>query len=347
MIKHSDITVAICTFNGAQRITECLIALSQQSDDFSILVVDDGSTDGTVATVRQALEQLDLICQVVELPENVGIWAARQAAVDACQTDIIAFIDDDCRPTAAWAHELLEAWQSADATTHLIGGPTTAWRPTSRNARYNDVFNTILPLDRRFGQDIGLLTRVLLYIAPPRVESMEVVSYLAAANLSARVASIKAVGGFPAIRGAGEDTYLCDTIRRTYGPESIWSVPQLLVEHDYGDKLRGTWRRSKLYGRGAAQKWIDKGGIPSLRPGPPFLLGVVILLGLLTSPWIALGTLLVTPYLFWLPSTLKRTHHLTDWLTFPMFRFADESLQVVGFASVAWRKFFKAVDGTR
>lgn len=339
MIKHSDITVAVCTYNGARRITPCLVALSQQGIDFSVLVVDDGSTDATVATVRQTLEQLNLRCQILELPENVGIWMARQAAIDACQTDIIAFIDDDCRPTASWSQELLDAWQYAKDSTHLIGGPTTAWMPHSRNARYNDVFNTILPLDRRFGEDIGFLDRVLLYVAPPRVESRKVVSYLAAANLSARVSSIKAVGGFPAIRGAGEDTYLCDAIRRTYGPESIWSFPLVLVEHDYGDKLSGTWRRSMFYGRGAAQRWIDKGGIPSVRPGPPFLLGLAILLGLLITPWMALVSLLVGPYIFWLPSTLKRARRAADRLSFPMFRFFDESLQVLGFASVLWRRF--------
>ncbi len=340
MIKDSDITVAVCTYNGAQRITPCLVALNQQGVDFSVLVVDDGSTDATVATVHRSLEQLHLRCQILALPENVGIWRARQAAIDACQTDIIAFIDDDCRPTASWSKELLGAWQSAKESTHLIGGPTTAWMPHSRNARYNDVFNTILPLDRRFGEDIGFLTRVRLYVAPPRVESGTVVSYLAAANLSARVSSIKAVGGFPAIRGAGEDSYLCDAIRHTYGPESIWSFPLVLVEHDYGDKLSGTWRRSRFYGRGAAQRWIDKGGIPSVRPGPPFLLGLAILLGILTSPWMTLVALLMGPYLFWLPSTLKRARRTADMLSFPMLRFLDESLQVLGFASVLWRRFF-------
>jgi glycosyltransferase involved in cell wall biosynthesis len=340
MIKHADITVAVCTYNGARRITPCLAALNQQGVDFSVLVVDDGSTDATVATVRQKLEQLNLRCQILELPENVGIWMARQAAIDACQTDIIAFIDDDCRPTASWSEELLDAWQSADDTTHLIGGPTTAWLPHSRNARYNDVFNTILPLDRRFGEDIGLLTRVLLYVASPRVASKTVVSYLAAANLSARVSSIKTVGGFPANHGAGEDTYLCDAIRHTYGPHSIWSFPQILVEHDYGDKLGGTWRRSRFYGRGAAQRWIDKGGIPSVRPGPPFLLGLAILAGLLTSPWIAIVTLLTGSYLFWLPPTLKRTRRVSDWLSFPLLRFGDESLQVFGFAAELWHRFF-------
>ncbi|NBV25941.1 MAG: glycosyltransferase family 2 protein, partial [Actinobacteria bacterium] len=117
MIKHSDITVAVCTFNGAQRITPCLVALNQQGVNFSVLVVDDGSTDATVATIRQTLEQLNLRCQILELPENVGIWMARQAAIDACQTEIIAFIDDDCRPTAGWSKELLSAWQAAKDST--------------------------------------------------------------------------------------------------------------------------------------------------------------------------------------------------------------------------------------
>jgi len=340
MIKHSDITVAVCTYNGAERITPCLTALKEQEVGFSILVVDDGSTDSTVATVRQALENLDLECHILELPENVGIWSARQAAVDACQTAVIAFIDDDCRPAASWSRALVTAWQSSPDDTHLIGGPTKAWMPHSRNARYNDVFNTILPLDRRFGEEIGFLTRVRLYLAPPRVESKSVVSYLAAANLSARVASIRAVGGFPDIRGAGEDTYLCKTIRHSYGPEAVWSFPEILVEHDYGSSLTGTWRRSRFYGRGAAQRWVDRGGLPSVRPGPVFLLAIALVLGLVVSPWMALVTLLTGPYVLWLPSTLKHTRRFADWLSFPFFRFLDEGLQVFGFVAIGWRRFF-------
>ena len=339
VVVGSHITVAICTYNGAERIIPCLQALHHQEIQFPVLLVDDGSTDGTLDVVRRGLDELTIHCDVLALGRNVGIWQARQSAIDACLSTFIVFIDDDCRPVAGWSRALLAAWNSSSSATHLVGGPTQSWRPLSLNSRYNDVFNTILPLDRRFGEPLSLISRLKLYALAPRVRAECVVSFLPGANLSARIESVRAIGGFPEMRGAGEDIFLCDAIRKTFGAESIWSFPDVLVEHDYGSHLSNTLKRSFYYGRAAGRRWLTHGGIPSVRPGPLLLSGVALTIWATFPTFFSLLSVPTGIYMLWLPQTWRETRKWRDRALFPLIRCVDESSQVISFVFTALRRW--------
>src|SRR5687768_7474043 len=73
-----------------------LAALRQDGVDLAVVVVDDGSTDGTYDRL-QAIDDPRL--EVLRLSRNQGVSTARNAGLERASTEWVAFLDDD----DAWA----------------------------------------------------------------------------------------------------------------------------------------------------------------------------------------------------------------------------------------------------
>ena len=73
------VSVAILSWNGRRHLETCLTALAAQADpgvDWEILVLDNGSTDGTAAWMRERWGSAARV-RLVESPVNLGFCAAR------------------------------------------------------------------------------------------------------------------------------------------------------------------------------------------------------------------------------------------------------------------------------
>lgn len=90
-------SVIIPTYNGADTIGPLLDALGKQTClDFEVIVVVDGSTDGTNDVVCSYLKQLPKLSCYVQL--NAGRSAARNSGAQRAMTDLLIFYDDDILP---------------------------------------------------------------------------------------------------------------------------------------------------------------------------------------------------------------------------------------------------------
>ncbi|MEB3234309.1 MAG: glycosyltransferase family A protein [Cyanobacteriota bacterium] len=110
-------SVVIPTYNRLPILQKCLRALEQQQlvaaiSGYEVVLVDDGSTDDTVAWVQsqaEALPHVRLICQ-----NHGGPAAGRNRGVQAARGDVIVFIDSDlvvtCGFLSAHAAALQQAW---------------------------------------------------------------------------------------------------------------------------------------------------------------------------------------------------------------------------------------------
>lgn len=97
------LSVIIPAYNAEDTIGHCLSALLNQSlprEAYEIIVVDDGSTDGT----RDVLGRYPGVRLIEQA--NQGPAAARNLGVREARGDIVLFTDADCEPTPDWIERL-------------------------------------------------------------------------------------------------------------------------------------------------------------------------------------------------------------------------------------------------
>lgn len=91
MSTAARISVVIPTFNRAETIGEALESvLSQSSPADEVIVVDDGSSDGTAEVLARYGDRIELLRQ-----KNAGVSAARNAGVASAKGEWVAFLDSD------------------------------------------------------------------------------------------------------------------------------------------------------------------------------------------------------------------------------------------------------------
>jgi glycosyltransferase involved in cell wall biosynthesis len=101
------VSVVIPVFNRAGLIARALDSVARQTfDDYEIIVVDDGSTDGTVDTVRNWRGKP---VRLIQHSQNRGAAAARNTGVSSSSSRWIAFLDSDDH----WEPEKLARQMSA------------------------------------------------------------------------------------------------------------------------------------------------------------------------------------------------------------------------------------------
>ncbi len=108
-----DFTIAICTYNGEQRlpaVLDCLQACydcvppdGQSPPAWEILVVDNNSGDRTADLVRDRQADPSFTVPLRYCCEaRQGLAFARQRAIDSAQSTWVAFVDDDNLPEPDW-----------------------------------------------------------------------------------------------------------------------------------------------------------------------------------------------------------------------------------------------------
>lgn len=110
-------SVIVPVYNGANTIERCLNALAAQtlsSEHYEVIVVDDGSTDGTVQVVERWFTEhpqmpLRLICQA-----NAGPASARNHGVKFARAPLLLFTDADCAPMPTWIETLIAPFADPD-----------------------------------------------------------------------------------------------------------------------------------------------------------------------------------------------------------------------------------------
>lgn len=91
-----DLTLAICLYNAEKYIKETLESVIAQSmQDFHLLIVNDCSTDGSVAVIEEFFAQHPRLYEIVSFTENRGIGYARHYAERKATTKYMMFLDAD------------------------------------------------------------------------------------------------------------------------------------------------------------------------------------------------------------------------------------------------------------
>jgi glycosyltransferase involved in cell wall biosynthesis len=115
-------SVVIPTYNRIPILAKCLLALENQQfgntvRDYEVIVVDDGSTDGTLEWLAANADELPHVRSIAQ--SHQGPAAARNLGVEDAKGDTIIFIDSDLVVTQdflqAHADALLQGYKDTDA----------------------------------------------------------------------------------------------------------------------------------------------------------------------------------------------------------------------------------------
>lgn len=105
------VTVIVLNWNGRAYLADCfdsLAALAYPRDRLALMMVDNGSTDESVAFVRAQYPQVT----VVETGRNLGFAGGNNAGARVAQGEYVAFLNNDAHVYPDWLSQLVEAVQS-------------------------------------------------------------------------------------------------------------------------------------------------------------------------------------------------------------------------------------------
>jgi glycosyltransferase involved in cell wall biosynthesis len=108
--------VVICVRNGASLIPRQLRALASQQTavQWELVVVDNGSTDATVAVVRDMALELPVPVRIVDASARTGICHARNVGASAARGALLAFCDCDDEVAPGWVDAAAAALEEYD-----------------------------------------------------------------------------------------------------------------------------------------------------------------------------------------------------------------------------------------
>lgn len=98
------LSIAIPTWNGKHHLELCLPSLRKQTfRDFEVIIIDNGSTDGTVEWLRAEYPDM----RVIALPRNIGVTAAFNIGVRECRGEYLVLLNNDTEAEPNWLEELV------------------------------------------------------------------------------------------------------------------------------------------------------------------------------------------------------------------------------------------------
>ncbi|MBW7958710.1 MAG: glycosyltransferase family 2 protein [Anaerolineae bacterium] len=104
---HPRASVIIPHWNGVQHLEVCLNALRRQTfTDHEVILVDNGSTDGSQEYVRKAFPEVRLI----ELSENRGFTGACNAGYDMSRGEFVCLLNNDTEADPGWLGAIIDAF---------------------------------------------------------------------------------------------------------------------------------------------------------------------------------------------------------------------------------------------
>lgn len=217
-----DLTVVVATRNRAALLPACLDALAAQRTDarFEVLVVDNGSDDGTAGVVARHARRDPRVRLVAE--PVAGLSRAKNAGIAHAVGELVLFTDDDVVLPEGWIAAYAGFFAGRRARAVLAGGPVLA------------VADDLSPWPAWVGAGGAAdLPRLYHGAVPRRLGAYE---QLWGANMAAPRELLAAVGGFDESigvrgdeRGTFEDVDLVERVAARGG--ECWYLPAAVLYH--------------------------------------------------------------------------------------------------------------------
>jgi glycosyltransferase involved in cell wall biosynthesis len=239
-----DLTVVICTRDRPAGLRTTLASLQRQTDpDFELLVVDNGSSTPESAMV---VEDLGIPrCEYLVEPRP-GLSRARNRALDAVRSELIAWIDDDEVADADWVLRLKEGFVHEEGPAAVCGVMLPAELEFEAQVRFEQYGG--------FSKGRGMAPETLRIGAPSVISPLyPLPSFGSGGNMAFRTESLRSLGGFDPCLGLGTRTRGGGEIRALSAllssGHTILHWPAAITWHTHRREMAGL--RKQLYGYSA------------------------------------------------------------------------------------------------
>lgn len=242
------VSVVICTRNRSADLAQALASLTRQapgSSPFEVIVVDNGSTDDTPATVARFAADLPLR-GIVE--PRVGLCHARNAGWRQARGEYVAYLDDDATACPSWVEAIVEGFRSRPEIGVVGGRVDPTWQ-APRPAWLRD--------------DVALGLTIVNWSPTAKILVDLRHEWLVGANMAVRADVLREVGGFrPELDRIGTmmlssgDVFLLKEVVRL-GYECLY-YPAMAVTHIVApSRLTKQWFRRRYFWQGVSDAVIQ------------------------------------------------------------------------------------------
>ena len=168
--ERPTVSVVIPNINGERFLGPCLAALRAQTrTDFEVILVDNGSTDGSLTVVRDAWPE----ARVLELGDNYGFARAMNVGIEAANGEYVVLLNNDTEVASDWLSELVACIERRPAAAGAAS-KTLLMRDSSLVDGAGDVMDwRFLPHPRGHGKpDAGTFAEEIEIFSPSGAASI-------------------------------------------------------------------------------------------------------------------------------------------------------------------------------
>jgi len=145
-----DITVAVVNWNRRDYLRACLASLAgQRGAEFEVIVVDNGSRDGSVEMARS-----EFGARVIANAANLGFCAGNNQAFAAARGQFIALLNNDAEAAPDFLANLRRAFDAAP-DIGMAAAKVLVWEDPRRIDRIDKVGHLIYPDGQNRGRGTG------------------------------------------------------------------------------------------------------------------------------------------------------------------------------------------------
>lgn len=245
--QYPGVTVLVACYNEEGAIARTLTSLAAQDyqGELEVVILNDGSTDGTVAAAREALTRLVFPprhqVQILDLPRNMGKATALNTGLATTRHMLVLTVDGDCQLACDAVSNIVERMLADPADTVAVAGAVLV-----RNSRRN-----LLTRAQEWDYFHGIA-------AVKRMQSMYHGTLVAQGAFSLyRRDALQEVGGWPAC--VGEDIVVSWALLKA--GYRIGYAEDALVFTDVPDRLTQFARQRKRWSRGLIEAFKAHGAL--------------------------------------------------------------------------------------
>lgn len=324
-MRNPKASVVVCTYNGEDKIKSLLDSLKKQTyKNLEIIIVDDGSTDGTVKIVKKYPFRL------IRHKKNRGLADSRNAGVKNSRGDIILFTDDDCVADKGWVKEIVKCYQKK-TSINSVGGRIETYSMDTLFEKYEYYAKHPIyahSISYGSGGRIKNYLKRMFGIKKNKLKDGQKISSVMGLNSSYKKKMILKVGGHqPGLR-RGVDWDLTTKLKRI-GFNAVY-CDKAIIYHKHRIGFKSFVKHMFAYGKAYPKICKIHPEVKFLPRPLPLLFLLFVPIGLILNVWYLPLIIILFYYLKDLPYTLFSLKSISLFITMPIIDFIRELSYLIG-----------------